>query len=839
MNKTMKKTVKTFAALAAAVTMAAPALADNAALPVAQVEQLTPEQLAAWNAVGVPITDFYRAFEAHTTGRAWTYNPMICTNKADVGYVFRANKEESSTPYDGWYVDYVVSFDKDVAKDSMGLVGMYKSWGSLGFLSPVNVPAGYKVPLLNSVMLVSNWTYKQIRDEVGEFTCGAFNLSPTNEGTVMNVELRLFKNTLKPEQICNVQLWEEGVNTHLICTNTWTIGKAGTLPAVAGRGPLQVAGTADAVIPAGYYYLDSENDTRKFVKASSDHSVVTYHGVSQPTAYFTERPTVCKIGEVAYEKLEDAFAAAEDGDTIVLTQGNSEVFTADTAKLFDINTNGCAFVSSNITPKEGCDLVLNLDGTYTYRMKVVVKDLITKNVVETKVEDEIDTAAVAITDDNFKQLFPAEGAKTLEIIASGVGTVSFDPDAVTKIGQNITNIITQAGGYEYGATAKTTVTVAIADVTEETPKLETLEVVQAVSVTAILRTIVRQASSETAVTNEEVYAAGKCAGISTVTIPYSGIKPQVWFVADGGTATPMTTTYDSANKLLSFEVEHFSEYVITDESIYAIVGTEKFRTLQEAFDWVETNQTQGTTVTLTKNNSLAAAATFNGEQATLDLNGKTISWTNDAAKASGLIANNGKLKISGGDMNAGADVLMTCGNGAETYITGGLYTGTFPQAGTVTNAGPILISGGVFSNPIPPAFCAKGYLPGDEYDATVGGYRVRDAEIYIRDIGACQRYPWNGYVDIDFDVCWGTNGTAKLYVTAWDKMTGEQITMTKATLVEDGVQREGQVDCSTGFVVTTQTSPVAKKHLHLIWNSTEGVPMGQKKDRVGFKFVAK
>jgi len=841
----MKKTVTMFAVVLTAV------LSALAELPVAQVAPLTPVQLAAWNAAGIPITDISGAYAAHTTGCGWSYKPYVCTYQADFGYIFKADSEQISNEYDAWYADYVVSFDEDIPKESLGLVGEYPSWGSLGFFAPVCVPKGRQIALLNSVMRINNWTYADVRSGVVAFTCGAFNLAEENVGKKMKVELRIFAPNMSTTQISDPTTWQLGVNTYIIHTETWTVGEPGVLPANDEHGPLVCNGIATNNIPPGNYYLD--NDKRKFVKLGESESV----SVGELTAYFTERHTVCQIGNVGYETLEEAFAAAQDGDTITLTEPNTETFGAASVKLFLVNTNGCAFTASNITPYDGCEFVQNLDGTYTYRMKVEVKDMVTKNVVETKVEDESESAAVAITDENFNQLFPTEGAKTLEIIASGVGTVSFDPEAVTKIGQNITNIITEAGGYEAGATTKTTVTVAIADVTAEvkaqaeTPKViivedKPQEVVQAISVTAILRTIVKQAQSEVAVTNEEVYAAAKAAGISTVTVPYSGIKPQVWYIdteSTPWTTNAMTTAYNADAKELSFKVSHFSDYVITDAETYAMVGVEKFRTLQEAFDWVETNKTQGTTVTLTKDIKLSGAATLaTNVVAALDFNGKTISWADGATKTAGLIANDGGiLTMTNGTLDAGTDALFTTGSAsAKTYITGGIYKGNFPNpTGLATNAGPILVSGGVFSKPIPAAFCAPGYVPGDEYDEDVGGYHVKNAEIYIRNIGACQRYPWNGYVDIDFDVCWDEDvGTAKLYVSAWD-LTGaspKQIKMKNATLVEENVPGSRDVDCETGFNVTAPE----KKHLHLIWNSAEeGVPTGTKCDKVGFKFLAK
>jgi len=552
-----------------------------------------------------------------------------------------------------------------------------------------------------------------------------------------------------------------------------------------------------------------------------------------------------QIGDKGYEALEDAVGAVQNGETILLLANNAEVFTAGTTALFVIDPTNFTFTASNVTPLDGCELVGNLDGTYTYRMKVVVKDQITKNVVETKVEDEVVAAAVAITDDNFGTIFKETGSKELEVVASGVGTVSFNSAAVDQIGANMKTVIAAVGGEEETATTKTTLTVAIADVTEEVKEEKpeiiiteqgNLEVVQAISVTAIMRTIVQQAgSSETVSTNDEVFAQGKtiAACVSTVTIPYSGIAPQVWYVdttVAPWTTNAMDTAYNADTKELSFAVAHFSDYVITDAETYAMVGAEKFRTLQEAFDWVEADQTQGTTITLTKTNTLTSAATFGGALATLNLNGKAV--VGSIAAGAGSI-----LTVTNGTIDAGSAVFASGDATAKIYLVGGTYLGQFPDpSGLATNAGPLLISGGKFEHEIPWAYCAPGYEPNP---TPVGGfYTVKNAKIYIRDISACQRYPWNGYVDITLDVCWDDEVKAKLYASAWDLAgaTPAPIAMKNATLLEEGVSGSRSVNCEKGFEVTAPE----KKTLHLIWNSAdEGVPTGTKRERVGFKFMSK
>lgn len=111
------------------------------------------------------------------------------TKPLDITYVFEATEtyeEAQNNPYANWLADYVVSFDKDVAKDSLGLGGMYAGY-NVGFYAPMDIEAGEEIQLLSSVG--GEFTYTDLCRDVKKFTCGAFNVSA--EGTTMTVELRL------------------------------------------------------------------------------------------------------------------------------------------------------------------------------------------------------------------------------------------------------------------------------------------------------------------------------------------------------------------------------------------------------------------------------------------------------------------------------------------------------------------------------------------------------------------------------------------------------------------------------------------------------------------------
>jgi len=238
----------------------------------------------------------------------------VCDLKPAFCYTFESVGGE--TPLDDWYVDYTISFNRDVARNSMGLTGNYNILeGSpffmagdvnLGFFAKDAVAAGVKVPLLNYLTTLSNWTYRQIRENVGTFKCGAFNLSADNVGTEMTVELRLFAPTMTPEDIRDSSTWVEGVNTFVVASVTETFTADNVLMIPAAVPPkewpmLACTGTASAesAIPAGSYYLSNA----AFVRAARPIAV------SVPTAYFGM--------PCAVTKLSDAEIAAEDPFLVV------------------------------------------------------------------------------------------------------------------------------------------------------------------------------------------------------------------------------------------------------------------------------------------------------------------------------------------------------------------------------------------------------------------------------------------------------------------------------------------------------------------------------------------
>lgn len=132
----------------------------------------------------------------------------------DVAYTFRTAEDlptdatmaeleaiAGNHPFANYHADFVVTFDKPVAADSMELAGAYGAWEDGIWLSfPVpQIEAGTEYRLLGEGGKPYNggkpiyMPYAGIVGLVQEFTCGVNNISDANVGTTMTVELRLYE----------------------------------------------------------------------------------------------------------------------------------------------------------------------------------------------------------------------------------------------------------------------------------------------------------------------------------------------------------------------------------------------------------------------------------------------------------------------------------------------------------------------------------------------------------------------------------------------------------------------------------------------------------------------
>lgn len=328
------------------------------------------------------IADFASEFSLSGSG-------LFETN-LDAEYVFAANPLETENDYDNWYADFVVSVDKDIAKDSLGLAGYYLSWGvDVGFFAPQSIPAGFKIPLLNTVMTVLDWRYSAIRDMVGTFVCGAFNCSEENIGTKFTVELRLFNPDAfsSPDDICNFNTWEEGVNTHLISKVEYTFDKVNC---INNNDTYYVyAGTAldGESIPEGFFYVDG-NDALQESNGEKNVSCDTaYFKVKEETAPAVEPAVSPKVKE---ESNVNVPAGAEPGVADKVVETALEEITNNTAVRDED--------ASNIQEEEigeALEKIIDKMITSSQQLKITVKSVESKT-EETQVS-EIEATTITTT----------------------------------------------------------------------------------------------------------------------------------------------------------------------------------------------------------------------------------------------------------------------------------------------------------------------------------------------------------------------------------------------------------------------------------------------------------
>ncbi len=93
--------------------------------------------------------------------------------------------------YRYWHCDFYVSLDKDLGANEIFLGGNYGDFGWVGFHNgELTLDANEEVGLLESV--TSNpWTYADVENYVGTFTCGVGDVNNALEGATFTVKLRL------------------------------------------------------------------------------------------------------------------------------------------------------------------------------------------------------------------------------------------------------------------------------------------------------------------------------------------------------------------------------------------------------------------------------------------------------------------------------------------------------------------------------------------------------------------------------------------------------------------------------------------------------------------------
>ena len=126
---------------------------------------------------------------------AWSPDTTVDADpKLEAAYVFscvETLEQAKANPYANWYCDFYVKLDRDLGANEIFLGGNYGSFGWVGFHNgEVTLGANEEIPLLGSV--TSNpWTYLDVVQSVGEFTCGVGDVNDALKGATFTVMLRL------------------------------------------------------------------------------------------------------------------------------------------------------------------------------------------------------------------------------------------------------------------------------------------------------------------------------------------------------------------------------------------------------------------------------------------------------------------------------------------------------------------------------------------------------------------------------------------------------------------------------------------------------------------------
>ena len=108
----------------------------------------------------------------------------------EAAFVFSCPEEDDGT-FDNWYCDFYVSLDRALGENQIFLGGNYGSFGWVGFHNNgFTLDANKEIGLLESVT-TNPWTYSDVKNFVGEFTCGVGDVNNALEGATFTVKLRL------------------------------------------------------------------------------------------------------------------------------------------------------------------------------------------------------------------------------------------------------------------------------------------------------------------------------------------------------------------------------------------------------------------------------------------------------------------------------------------------------------------------------------------------------------------------------------------------------------------------------------------------------------------------
>lgn len=222
---------------------------------------------------------------------------------------------ELNVRFDDWPADFVVSFDRPVADETVALFGCMGDW--IGFPLP-GLGTGESFRMVQT-MFVMSVPYAMIYSGLSQFPCGALNLSPDNYGTTINVELRLFEVDDEGEETGNyvtvtnfVYTFRDPSAQSVSPTRSQTVTAADQSAAESAAALLPIEAANDDAAAAG------QVDVLKRVVKSNGDGTYTVSVTIDEEKIVSPDETLAAFGAAASAGLSDV-ASAEDGETVSLS----------------------------------------------------------------------------------------------------------------------------------------------------------------------------------------------------------------------------------------------------------------------------------------------------------------------------------------------------------------------------------------------------------------------------------------------------------------------------------------------------------------------------------------
>ena len=174
-------------------------------VPMATVNDLGPKTILA--------TLFDGSFNSTPSEYAAPFILQLLPNEqlTDPDGIPESYDEYLDSPNALWHVDFVVKADRDVAVDSLALIGYYNEWCQynddywVAMIAPETIPAGTEIRLVSSIATVNyeeicrygNDPLDELVADLEGFLCTAVDLDGSNAGTTVTVELRMYETPVQ------------------------------------------------------------------------------------------------------------------------------------------------------------------------------------------------------------------------------------------------------------------------------------------------------------------------------------------------------------------------------------------------------------------------------------------------------------------------------------------------------------------------------------------------------------------------------------------------------------------------------------------------------------------